>query len=70
MSDKNTLEIIDNTLQSVEDNFKKFIEVLETAKSELIILEKDKKQLSKDKNTLEEQKLYLEEEKAKLGMKK
>ena len=66
MSDKNTLEIIDNTLQSVEDNFKKFIEVLETAKSELMILEKDKEKLSLDKNTLEEQKLHLEEEKVKL----
>lgn len=66
MAEKNTLEFIDNTLQNVEENFKNFIEVLETAKNELIILEKDKEQLSRDKNTLEEQKQLLEKEKAKL----
>ena len=63
---KNASEIIENSLRSVEDNFKQFIEVLETAKTELITLEKDKEQLSRDKNTLEAEKVQLEQEKAKL----
>ena len=53
-------------MRSVEDNFKQFIEVLETAKTELINLEKDKEQLSRDKTTLETEKVQLEQEKAKL----
>jgi chromosome segregation ATPase len=61
MSEKNTLKIIDGTLKSVEDNFKQFIDVLETAKNELIILEQDKTQLSQDKNLLEREKRQLEE---------
>jgi hypothetical protein len=61
MSEKNTLEVIEGTLKSVEDNFKQFIEVLETAKNELIILEKDKTKLSQDKNLLEREKDQLEE---------
>jgi len=61
MSEKNTLKIIDGTLKSVEDNFKQFINVLETAKNELIILEQDKTQLSQDKNLLEREKRQLEE---------
>ena len=32
---KNATEIIENSLRSVENNFKQFIEVLETAKTEL-----------------------------------
>jgi chromosome segregation ATPase len=63
---KNASEIIENSLRSVEDNFKQFIEVLETAKTELITLEKDKEQLSRDKTTLETEKIQLEQEKAKL----
>ena len=63
---KNASEIIENSLRSVEDNFKQFIEVLETAKTELITLEKDKEQLSRDKKTLEAEKIQLEQEKAKL----
>jgi len=63
---KNASEIIENSLRSVEDNFKQFIDVLETAKTELITLEKDKEQLSRDKNTLEAEKVQLEQEKAKL----
>lgn len=63
---KNATEIIENSLRSVEDNFKQFIEVLETAKTELITLEKDKEQLSRDKKTLEMEKVQLEQEKAKL----
>ncbi|MEJ2293855.1 MAG: hypothetical protein P8Y23_03730, partial [Candidatus Lokiarchaeota archaeon] len=61
MSDKNTLNIIDGTLRSVEENFKKFIDVLETAKNELIILENDKAQLSHDKELLENEKKQLEQ---------
>jgi len=63
---KNATEIIENSLRSVEDNFKQFIEVLETAKTELITLEKDKEQLSQVKKTLEMEKVQLEQEKAKL----
>lgn len=67
MSDKkHDSEIIENSLHSVEDNFKQFIEVLETAKTELVALERDKEQLSRDKKTLEEQKIQLEQEKSKL----
>jgi len=61
MSDKNTLNVIDGTLRSVEKNFKEFIEVLETAKNELIALENDKGQLSHDKELLENEKGQLEE---------
>ncbi|TFG17762.1 MAG: hypothetical protein EU531_02390 [Promethearchaeota archaeon] len=61
MSDKNTLNVIDGTLRSVEENFKKFIEVLETAKNELIVLENDKAQLSHDKELLESEKEQLEQ---------
>jgi len=61
MSENNTLNVIDGTLRSVEDNFKQFIEVLETAKRELIVLENDKNQLSHDKKLLENEKLQLEQ---------
>ena len=61
MSEKSTLHIIDGTLKSVEDNFKKFIDVLEAAKTELIELEKEKKFLNNDKNLLEEEKTQLEQ---------
>jgi len=63
---KNASKIIENSLRSVEDNFKQFIEVLETAKTELITLEKDRAQLSRDKTMLESEKVQLEQEKAKL----
>ncbi len=63
---KSATEIIENSLRSVEDNFKQFIDVLETAKTELITLEKDREQLSRDKKTLEMEKVQLEQEKAKL----
>jgi len=58
---KNAIEIIENSLRSVEDNFKQFIEVLETAKTELIVLEKDREHLSRDKELLEGEKLQLEQ---------
>jgi len=63
---KSATEIIESSLRSVEDNFKQFIDVLETAKTELITLEKDREQLSHDKKTLEMEKVQLEQEKAKL----
>ena len=58
---KNAIEIIENSLRSVEDNFKQFIEVLETAKTELLVLEKDREHLSRDKELLEGEKLQLEQ---------
>ena len=58
---KSATEIIENSLRSVEDNFKQFIEVLETAKTELLVLEKDKEQLSGAKELLEGEKLQLEQ---------
>jgi chromosome segregation ATPase len=61
MSEKNTLNVIDGTLKSVEENFKKFIDVLEAAKTELIELEKEKKLLSNDKTLLEQEKTQLEQ---------
>ena len=66
MSEKTTLEIIDSTLQSVEENFKQFIEVLEKAKNELINLEQEKEKLGHDKEFLEKEKIHLEQEKSKL----
>jgi chromosome segregation ATPase len=61
MTEKNILNVIDGTLRSVENNFKTFIEVLETTKNELILLENEKTQLSQDKKLLESEKLQLEE---------
>jgi len=61
MPEKKTLEIIDGTLRSVSENFQNFISVLETAKNELIVLEKDKKELSQEKELLEGEKDQLEE---------
>jgi len=61
MSDKNTLNVIDGTLRSVEENFREFIDVLKTAKNELITLESDKAQLSHDKELLENEKEQLEQ---------
>ena len=58
---KSATEIIESSLRSVEANFKQFIDVLETAKTELLALEKDREQLSKDKELLEGEKLQLEQ---------
>jgi len=57
MSEKKTLDIIDGTLRSVSENFQKFIEVLETAKNELIVLEKYKEELNREKNCLKEKRI-------------
>ena len=58
---KSATEIIESSLRSVEDNFKQFIDVLETAKTELLVLEKDKGQLSRDKELLEGDKMQLQQ---------
>ncbi|MFX0025954.1 MAG: coiled-coil domain-containing protein [Candidatus Hermodarchaeota archaeon] len=70
MSEKNTLKIIDGTLKSVEDNFKQFIDVLETAKNELINFERATKMLETEKVALEREKTELELEKQKLEAEK
>ncbi len=70
MSEKNTLKIIDGTLKSVEDNFKQFINVLETAKNELINFEDATKLLETEKVALEREKAELELEKQKLETEK
>jgi chromosome segregation ATPase len=67
MSEKKTLEIIDGTLRSVSEHFQEFINVLETAKNELIVLEKDKEELSREKELLEGEKDQLEEATKMLG---
>ncbi len=64
--EKNTLDIIDGTLEAVKNIFTQFTDVLKTAKNELITLEKDKSLLSNDKQQLEGEKDQLEEEKIKL----
>ncbi len=70
MSEKNTLKIIDGTLRSVEDNFRQFIDVLETAKNELINFEDATKMLETEKIALEREKVKLELEKQKLEAEK
>lgn len=70
MSEKNTLKIIDGTLKSVEENFRQFINVLETAKNELINFEKATKMLETEKVALEREKVELELEKQKLEAEK
>ncbi|MFX1492879.1 MAG: coiled-coil domain-containing protein [Promethearchaeota archaeon] len=70
MSEKNTLRIIDGTLKSVEENFRQFIDVLETAKNELINFEKATKMLETEKVALEREKVELELEKQKLEAEK
>ncbi len=54
--EKNTLDIIDGTLEAVKNIFTQFTDVLKTAKNELITLEKDKSLLSNDKQQLEGEK--------------
>ena len=68
--EKSTLNIIDKTLRDVEINFKDFINVLETARKELIELENDKLSLSNEKEILEAEKIQLENEKSKLEVEK
>lgn len=68
--EKSTLNIIDKTLRDVETNFKNFIDVLQTARKELIELENDKLSLSNEKEILEAEKIQLENEKSKLEVEK
>lgn len=68
--EKSTLNIIDKTLRDVETNFKDFINVLQTARKELIELENDKLSLSNEKEILEAEKIQLENEKSKLEVEK
>jgi len=67
MSDEDkTLNVIDETIQAAESSFKEFIDVLETSRTALLNLERDKIELSKEKETLQAEKIQLEEEKIKL----
>lgn len=68
--EKSTLNIIDKTLRDVETNFKDFINILQTARKELIELENDKLSLSNEKEILEAEKMQLENEKSKLEVEK
>ncbi|MHA2009028.1 MAG: hypothetical protein ACXABO_16600 [Promethearchaeota archaeon] len=65
-----TLNVLDETIQAAEANFKEFIEVLETSRSALAHLESDKEELSKEKEKLENEKIQLEEVKSKLETEK
>ncbi|MHA2088392.1 MAG: hypothetical protein ACW972_08960, partial [Promethearchaeota archaeon] len=57
-----TLNVIDETIQAAESSFKEFIDVLETSRTALLNLERDKEELSKEKETLQQEKKQLEEE--------
>ncbi|MFX1311741.1 MAG: hypothetical protein ACFFHD_03880 [Promethearchaeota archaeon] len=70
MSEKETLGVIDKTLQAAEATFQEFIKVLETSRTELTKLESDKNELSIEKEKLEHEKIQLEAEKAKLETEK
>ncbi len=65
-----TLNIIDETIQAAETNFKEFIDVLEASRAALINLEKEKGELRSEKGKLEKEKLLLESEKTKLESEK
>ncbi|KKN19859.1 hypothetical protein LCGC14_0941400, partial [marine sediment metagenome] len=67
---KKTLNIIDETIQAAETNFKEFIDVLEASRAALINLEKEKGELRSEKGKLEKEKLLLESEKTKLESEK
>lgn len=71
MSDEEkTLSAIDETIQAAETNFREFINVLETSRTELVKLENDKKELSQEKEKLEKEKIQLESEKSSLEAEK
>ncbi len=66
---KNTLNVIDDTIKNIGDISKQFIEidsVLKTAKNELIALENEKKGIEQEKRQLEGEKLDLQQEKSQL----
>ena len=68
--EEKTLSAIDETIQAAETNFREFIEVLESSRSELVKLENDKKELSQEKDKLESEKKQLESEKSSLEAEK
>ncbi len=71
MSDEEkTLSAIDETIQAAESNFREFINVLESSRTELVKLENDKKELSQEKEKLENEKKQLESEKSNLESEK
>jgi len=65
-----TLSAIDETIQAAETNFREFINVLESSRTELVNLENDKKELSQEKEKLENEKKQLESEKSSLESEK
>ena len=71
MSDEEkTLSAIDETIQAAETNFREFINVLESSRTELVKLENDKRELSQEKEKLENEKKQLESEKSSLESEK
>ncbi|MEJ2251205.1 MAG: hypothetical protein P8Y70_13260 [Candidatus Lokiarchaeota archaeon] len=66
MEEKNTINVIDDTINAVHD----IIHKLEIAKQELVNLEKDKAELSNEAKLLEKEKDKLENEKSKLEAEK
>jgi len=64
--EKNTLEVLDGTIEAVQ----KITKVLNTAKEELVKLEKEKEQLESDKSKLEKATTELENEKKQLEIEK
>ena len=71
MSDEEkTLSALDETIQAAETNFREFINVLETSRTELVKLENDKKELSQEKEKLEDEKKQLQSEKSSLESEK
>jgi len=68
--EEKTLSALDNTIQAAESSFKEFIEVLETSRTALLALERDKAELSNEKEKLEKEKVNLEQEKNSLESEK
>ncbi|MFX1275587.1 MAG: hypothetical protein ACFFBP_00250 [Promethearchaeota archaeon] len=64
--EKNAINIIDEALVTTDEIFKKFKDVLITARSEVLNLESKKKQAEEEKNRLEDHEAELEAEKANL----
>ncbi len=68
--EEKTLSAIDETIQAAETNFREFINVLESSRTELVKLENDKNELSQEKEKLENEKKQLESEKSSLESEK
>ncbi len=69
-NEEKTLSNIDETIQAAETNFREFINVLESSRTELVKLENDKKELNQEKEKLENEKKQLESEKSSLESEK